>query len=188
MRLEELTLERLVPLVRCFQNLSELGSAVEGVQKGVCGDIGIAEKAGVDATLQHPESGNLISQNRVGLRNLIRSFGITDASFSDLVFYPAQDFQSVRVPMRDRFTESLSDLRVQRRFDFVGAIEISGGLFQVLLVVLSESAIEQKKGRIIHVGQAAKKPVILTKIEIGIQNGTVCSDQRIKLEGTLALR
>ena len=50
---KERILECLVSLMRYVQNLSELGFAVQSIQKRVFVDIGIAEETGFNASPQH---------------------------------------------------------------------------------------------------------------------------------------
>jgi hypothetical protein len=64
--------------------------------------------------------------------------GITDPAFPDLLFWNVQHFKSSRVPMQNRITESLADLRIKVRVKIEGAIEvfgsmapISGGILQI---------------------------------------------------------
>ena len=91
--------------------------------------------------------------------------------------------------MLDRIAEGLPDLRVEMGFEIEGAIKVLGRKLPMFLVIFSEAAIKQKERRIANLWQAAQEFVVLTEIEVGIQDGPIISfHERIDQTRTLTFR
>lgn len=88
--------ESALKLLMAMQGLVHQGlefwRGTKTLQQGIAHEVGIAKESTVDAETQQLQSRNFVSQDRIGLSDLVYPLGIADAALFDLAFGLLQQF------------------------------------------------------------------------------------------------
>src|SRR5262249_523357 len=119
-----------------------LGFVTKRFKQGIGHKVRITKETSLDTVPQHPQRRRFVTQHCVGLSHLVNSFGVAHFPVLNLLFEIAQDVCRLRISTRDVAAESLSYLCIQRRLEFISAVEIGCSAIASSKIVVGESTIK----------------------------------------------
>ena len=138
-------------------------------QERVPDEIRIRKEAAHYAIPQNAQGRRAILQQRVCLRNLVNCLGIADAVLIDLAFHRTQDVDALLMLAPNAVTQSFANLRMQHgTIQLKSAIEIDCRALPFVIIVFTESAIEDDQRYVVILGETLKELINLAKIEISV--------------------
>ena len=132
----------------------EFAFAAKAVEKGIGRKVRVGKESVLDTHAEKAQCGSFVSENRIGLSDLVHRLRIDHAVLLDPGFETLQDDSGPGDLLPDSQADGLSGLSLkQGAIELKGVIEVRAGLIEVLPVVLAKAAVKDDESGVIGAGQ-----------------------------------